>query len=200
MSQVKQAENVVISKNKDKNNDKNKDNKEKKDLHNDCLELGNIRYKTMLEHGAKSEIVPKNKSNNAKDIEAYLEKEKKQHKHLTWSRLDRSSKIKKLHEYADNYGEKEKLSDKEVQDLKLYFTRSINRKKLHRVKEVSYDKEKECILDVPQLIFSKTTRKFTLKRSAQRSSTLSSLGPGNTRKKRSNKKKSNDKIEGDIKT
>ena len=68
-----------------------------------------------------------------------------------------------------------------------------------RVKEVSYDKEKECVTDVPNLIFNKTVRKFTLKRSAQRSSTLSSLGPGNTRKKRSSKKKSNDKIEGNIK-
>lgn len=192
MSQVQETENVIIT-------DSVKDNKVKKELHNDCLELGNIRYKTMLEHGAKSEIVPKKKSNNAKDIEAYLEKEKNHHKNLTWSRLDRSSKIKKLHEYADEYGSKQKLSDKEISDLKIYFTRSINRKKLLRVREVSYDKENECVTDVPQLIFNKTSRKFTLKRSSQRTSTLSSLGPGNTRKKRSNKKKSNDKIEGDIK-
>ena len=175
------------------------DEKGKKDLHNDCLELGNIRYKTMLEHGAKSEIVPKKKSNNAKDIEDFLDKEQAQHKNLTWSRLDRSSKINKLHEYAESYCEKNELGDKEIQDLKTYFTRSINRKKLLRVKEVSYDKEKECVLDVPQLTFNKTARKFTLKRSAQRSSTLSSLGPGNTRKRKNSKRKSNDKIEGDIK-
>ena len=176
-----------------------KNNKQKKDPKSSCLELDNIKYKTMLEHGAKSEIVPNSKSNNAKDIEAYLEKEKKQHKNLTWSRLDRSSKIKKLHEYAEKYCKEKKLTEKEIQDLKTYFTRSINRKKLLRVKEVSYDKEKECVTDVPNLIFNKTVRKFTLKRSAQRSSTLSSLGPGNTRKKRSSKKKSNDKIEGNIK-
>lgn len=189
---------TIVTKNNTKNENEN-EKKSKKDLHNDCLELGNIRYKTMLEHGAKSEIVPKNKSNNAKDIEAYLEKEKKQHKNLTWSRLDRSSKIKKLHEYAEDYCCKNNLSEKELHDLKIYFSRSINRKKLLRVKEVTYDKVKECIIDVPQLKFDKTARKFTLKRSAQRSSTLSSLGPGNTRKKRSSKKKSNDKIEGDIK-
>ena len=175
------------------------DKKTKKNIQNSCLELDNIKYKTMLEHGAKSEMVPKSKSNNAKDIEAYLEKEKKQRKHLTWSRLDRSSKIKKLHDFAENYCSQKKLNEKELQDLKTYFTRSINRKKLLRVKEVTYDKEKECVLDVPQLIFNKTARKFTLKRSAQRSSTLSSLGPGNTRKKRSSKKKDKDKIEGDIK-
>ena len=34
--------------------------------------------------------------------------------------------------------------------------------------------KKECVLDVPQLTFNKTARKFTPKRSAQ-SSTLSSL-------------------------
>ena len=178
---------------------KSKNNKIKKDPKSVCLELDNIKYKTMLEHGTKSDIVPKSKSNNAKDVEAFLEKEKKHHKHLTWSRLDRSSKIKKLHQYAEKYCQEKKLTNKELQDLKTYFTRSINRKKLLRVKEVSYDKEKECVTDVPQLIFNKTARKFTLKRSAQRSSTISSLGPGNTRKKRSSKKKSNDKIEGDIK-
>ena len=85
-------------------------NKVKKDNKSSCLELDNIKYKTMLEHGAKSEIVPKSKSNNAKDIEAYLEKEKKQHKNLTWSRLDRSSKIKKLHEYAEKYCKEKKIN------------------------------------------------------------------------------------------
>lgn len=190
MSETNKSENVIIS---------NTDNNVKKDSVNSCLELDNIKYKTMLEHGAKSEIVPKSKSRNAREIEAYLEKEQKQHKNLTWSRLDRTSKIKKLHEYADEYGSKQKLTDKEIIELKTYFTRSINRKKLLRVREVTYDKEKECVTDVPQLIFNKNSRKFTLKRSAQRSSTLSSLGPGNTRKKRANKKKSNDKIEGDIK-
>ena len=39
----------------------NKDNKAKKDPKSVCLELDNIKYKTMLEHGAKSEIVPKSK-------------------------------------------------------------------------------------------------------------------------------------------
>ena len=58
------------------NNVDNKSDKPKKDPKSVCLELDNIKYKTMLEHGAKSEIVPKSKSNNAKDIEAYLEKEK----------------------------------------------------------------------------------------------------------------------------
>ncbi len=177
---------------------KNKE-KEKKDIQSVCMELDNIKYKTMLEHGAKSDMVPKTKSNNAEDVEAFLEKEKKQHKNLSWSRLDRSSKIKKLHQFASSYSEKNKLNAKEMQDLKIYFTRSINRKKLLRVKEVTYDKEKECITDVPQLTFNKASRKFTLKRSSQRSSTLSSLGPGNTRKKRSSKKKDKDKIEGDIK-
>jgi hypothetical protein len=178
--------------------DSNKEKKSKKNIQTTCLELDNIKYKTMLEHGAKSEMVPKAKSNNAKDIENYLEQEKNQRKHLTWSRLDRTSKIKKLHEYAENYCNEKKLTVKELQELKTYFTRSINRKKLLRVKEVTYDKEKECITDVPNLIFNKA-RKFTLKRSAQRSSTLSSLGPGNTRKKRSSKKKDKDKIEGNIK-
>ena len=44
-------------------------------------------------------------------------------------RLDRSSKINKLHEYAESYCEKNELGDKRFKTLK-HISYSINRKKL----------------------------------------------------------------------
>ena len=157
-------------------------NKEDKKHQTDCQDLRNIQYKTMLMNGPKHTIAPKGIGSTTDIVEQFLETEKKEHKNITWSRLDRSSRIKKLYEYAEKYASEKSISKAELVKLKGYLLECLNKKKLMRARDVKYDKEKEIIEDIPRLNFNKSTRKFTLKRSEKRTSTLSSLGPGNTRK------------------
>ena len=156
--------------------------KEDKKQQTDCQDLRNIQYKTMLMNGPKHTIAPKGIGSSTDIVEKFLESEKKEHKNITWSRLDRSSKIKKLYEYAEKYATDKNISKSELVKLKGYLLECLNKKKLMRSRDVKYDKEKELVEDIPRLNFNKSTRKFTLKRSEKRTSTLSSLGPGNTRK------------------
>jgi hypothetical protein len=160
----------------------------------ECQDLKNLQYKTMLMKGKRTLLLPKTTSDDTAGIEKLLEREMSLNKNISWSRLDRSVKMRKLQEYAKVYSEKHKLSEKESQKLSKYLNSALERNRLHKVREVKYNKESEIIEDIPCLHFNKESRKFTLKRSEKKVSTLSSLGSGSqsTRKKRGNRKKKGD--------
>ena len=159
----------------------------------ECHDLSNLKYKTLLANGKKNAF-PSHKKVDASKIEAILEQEMNTEKKVSWSRLDRIEKIQKLVEYAEEYCKENKMDDKDLQTMKTYLTAAVNRNRLHKVREVKYNKETGRVESVPQLQYNKLTRKFTLKRSDKRVSTLSSLGAGTntTRKKRGGKKGTDD--------
>ena len=160
----------------------------------ECHDLSNLKYKTLLANGKKNAF-PTHKKTDASQIEAILANEMSSTKKLSWSRLDRIEKIQKLCAYAEKYVEKdETLTSVDLSVMKTYLTAAVNRNRLQKVREVKYNKETGEVEDVPQLQFNKVSRKFTLKRGDKRVSTLSSLGTGTntTRKKRSSKNKNND--------
>lgn len=152
----------------------------------DCLELKNIKYQTMLlNHSSNiNESVP-----NITNIEDFLEKEKALNKKKQWSKLSSNSKLKKIKIYVESYAEKNNLSAINKQLLLNYLTTSLERKKLQKVKDVNYDIETGVIENIPNLIFNKITNKFTLKRKNGDKSILKSLAP-KTHKKKNRKKKS----------
>lgn len=163
----------------------------------DCHDLRNIQYKTMLMNG---KILTSNKSTTL-CIEQLLDEEMKNNRNITWARLDKGEKIRKLNDYADIYCNDPANSCSDSSILKNYLLISLDRNRLQKVREVKYNKDTETIEHIPCLTFNTTTNRFTLNRSDKRVSTISSLGLGNTttRKKRVTKK-TNDKIEADINT
>ena len=165
----------------------------KADKKEECQDLKNLQYKTMLMKGKRTPLMPKTPGDTA-GIEKLLEQEMSLNKNISWSRLDRSIKMRKLQDYADAYSEKKSLSEKDRLRLSKYLSSALERNRLHKVREVKYNKETEVIEDIPCLVYNKDTRKFTLRRSEKRVSTLSSLGGGNqaTRKKRGNRKQKSD--------
>ena len=165
----------------------------KTDKTEECQDLKNLQYKTMLMKGKRTPLMPKTPGDTA-GIEKLLEQEMSLNKNISWSRLDRSVKQRKLQEYATSYSDKNSLSEKDRQRLSKYLVSALERNRLHKVREVKYNKETEVIEDIPCLAYNKDTRKFTLKRSEKRVSTLTSLGGGGqaTRKKRSNRKQKSD--------
>ena len=116
--------------------------------------------------------------NNMENVNLLLEKESKLNKNESWNKLDKTAKIKLLNNYVDLITPQHNLSAQEITELKLYLTDSLDKKKLQHVKDVHCDKITGKIISIPTLHFTTTSRKFTLKRTEKRVSTLKSLGKG----------------------
>ena len=145
----------------------------------ECLELKNIKYKTMLMNNIQSSKEP-----DVTNIESFLEKEKTMNKKQHWSKLSKLSKKNKILDYSIEYSKKHNLNEKEIAELKTFLLKSLERKKLQRVKDVIYDVENQVIINIPTLTINKQTNKYTLKNLDKKVSTLKSLAPRKNRKKK----------------
>ena len=79
--------------------------------------------------------------------------------------------------------------------MSTFISTSLDRKKLQRTKDVTYDTNTGIIKSIPCLSFNKTSKKFTLKRCDKRPSTLKSLAPKKTKGKKIDKSDKDDKID-----
>ena len=146
-----------------------------REINEECLELKNIKYKTMLLSGIP--IHETKSSNDLSNLEKYLENEKNNSKNEPWCKLDKTIKTQKIAEFAKSYKEEKKLSDEETSLLISFLKDCLDKKKLQRVKDVIYDKVVGIIKDIPALSYTKQTKHFTLKNIDKRVSTLKSLTP-----------------------
>jgi hypothetical protein len=142
----------------------------------DCVELRNIKYKSMLLKKTSPKQVTKHNSN----IDDFLEKERTQNKEDQWVKLDKSMKMKKMSAFVETYATENNLCIKDKTVLYEFLTSSIDQKKLIKTKEVIYDKLTGTIKSIPCLVHCPASiKKFTLKRCEKRQSTLKSLAPKN---------------------
>ena len=146
-----------------------------KQINEECLELKNIKYKTMLLSGIP--LHETKSSNDLSNLEKYLENEKNNNKNEPWCKLDKTIKTQKITEFAKSYKEEKNLSDEETTLLISFLKDCLDKKKLQRVKDVIYDKVVGIIKDIPALSYTKQTKHFTLKNIDKRVSTLKSLTP-----------------------
>ena len=88
-----------------------------------------------------SNITPKDLTNTTDiKITNFLENEKNANKKECWTKLDKTQKIKHINVYCEILKEKDNLTDKELEELKNYVFRCVERKYLLKAKEVNYDK------------------------------------------------------------
>ena len=144
----------------------------------ECVELKNIKYKTMLLNG--NTFKETKLSQNLSSLEKFLDDEKNHNKNEPWCKLDKTIKTVKLLEYVEEYKKKHELEEEEEKILIQFFKECLDRKKLQRVKDVVYDKTNGTIKDVPGLVYTKSNKHFTLKNLDKRVSTLKSLTPKKT--------------------
>tara|TARA_B100000073_G_scaffold334137_1_gene326343 strand:- start:3935 stop:4282 length:348 start_codon:yes stop_codon:yes gene_type:complete len=81
----------------------------------------------------------------------------------SWSKLDKTSRLKALINYAESYKNEKGLDDGKYSLMVNYFKECLDNKKLNRVKDVIYDKDKKEILDIPGLMFNKNINSFTIR-------------------------------------
>jgi len=159
----------------------------------ECVELKNIKYQTMLINNSNMTNVIKGKVEN---IDNFLNMEKQHNQKQPWCKLGDGTKIKKIYEYVNEYTAKNKLNEDDKKKLKLYLKKCMDRKKLQRVRDVQYNIIAQKITNIPGLIFHKEKNKFTLKNVDKKGSTLKCLAPKKRKKKKKEKKdKGKDKKE-----
>jgi len=141
----------------------------------ECQELKNIKYKTMLLKGAP--LHETKSSNDLSNLEKFLEDEKKNNSNEPWCKLNKTIKTKKLLEFAETYCKDKTLEQDEATLLTVFLKDSLDKKKLSRVKDVVYDKVNGIVKDIPALLYTKSKKHFTLKNVDKRISTLKSLAP-----------------------
>ena len=109
------------------------------------------------------------------EITQALEQEIKLNKKETWSKLDKTVKIKKLCEFSDLYGSKNNLSVDMIVVLKTFLKTKLNQRRLVTNKDLIYDINKMMITEIPNLVMINDT--FILQRNEKRHSTVKSLTP-----------------------
>ena len=146
----------------------------------ECQELKNIKYQTMLLNNNSKFASTKETSD---DLDDFLQKEQTQNKSKPWSKLGRSTKLNKISQFVNYFATENDLSTKEKDGLHTYLNESLSRKKLQRVKDVNYDVKTSRIKAIPGLTFNKIKQKFTLRRVDKKKSTLKGLAPRRNKNK-----------------
>ena len=142
----------------------------------ECQELKNIKYKTMLLNG--KQMVETLSSDDLTDLNNFLEVEQKSvTTSAPWNKLSNTIKMQKITLFALLYQNENNMDDDERTILLNYLKDTINKKKLSKVKDILYDKEKGIITQIPGLHYNKQAKNFTIKNNEKRVSTSKSLPP-----------------------
>ena len=160
----------------------------------DCIELKNIKYQTMLLNN-NSKI--DSEKQDTIDIDKLLETDKKLNKSKPWSKIGKSIKSKKIKLFIKSFSIENELKPGQIIKLTSYLMISLEKKKLQRTKDVIYNVSTGKITKIPGLIFNKVKNKFSLKRIDKKRSTLKGLAPKSNKKKK--KKIRKDKTQKNIK-
>jgi hypothetical protein len=84
---------------------------EKTEKIDECIELKNIKYKTMLLNG--NTFKETKSSNNLMNLDKFLEDEKNNNKNEPWCKLDKTIKTKKMLEFVGEYKKKNEFTEEE---------------------------------------------------------------------------------------
>jgi hypothetical protein len=142
--------------------------------------LKQTKYKSVIQPIMAAASIHEEKTETSlKNLDAILERETHKNSSDSWNKLNKTIKMQKLHQFAETYGSTNKLPQKDIKSLKLYFNDCLDKNKLQRAKDLAYDKEKGVIVSIPGLLFNVTNRSFTIRASenAKRVSSLKSLAP-----------------------
>ena len=112
----------------------------------ECIELKNIKYKSMLLNGNNEDV--NETVENMSNLDSFLEVEKQQNFFEPWIKLNKTSKIMKFKEFVINYAEENKLSQEEQLDLSKFLITNLDRKRFLKTKEVNYNKDIGKIISI----------------------------------------------------
>jgi hypothetical protein len=127
--------------------------------------------KQYINHKVNDNITSANTVSST-NIDNILEDEKQKNIKDTWNKLDKTSKIQKLNNFATKYC---KDSDLQEDTLIDFFKSALENNKLQKKKDINYDMTLREIISIPSLSFK--NNEFSISSDRKRVSTLKSLTP-----------------------
>lgn len=151
----------------------NEQNKNDEDLRKKKINRNEMKYKNIAN---SSNLVDLKKKTTKHTLNSILDK-KEDIQNEPWCKLNKTNKLTKLEKFVEEYKSKNDINKEEEELLVAFLKDCLDKKKLQRIKDVTYDKASGIIIDIPGLFYIKYKKHFTLKNNDKRVSTLKSLGP-----------------------
>ena len=131
-----------------------------KETKDECKEYNSLKYRTMISTGANIDTFP---DATEETLNQFLNMDIENNKKAVWSKLSKTEKLKKIKKYVkDVLAAKHNLNEDESTTAVRFFTLMIDRKKLSKNNELSYNQENGNIDQIGGLMFNTDTRKFTI--------------------------------------
>ena len=167
-----------IKTNKPNNNDQKDDVKSKTDRVDNQL-----KYINIYDNNHYISNVTVNSTSSENDIDNFLEKERKTNKNEPWNKLNKTDKLTKLKAFSKLFIDNEEINNEYEDKLYKFLKMNLENKKIQKVKDLEYDKEKGIINEIYGLKLLKEVGRFYLSKPGdQHVSTSKNLAP---RKKKS---------------
>ena len=126
----------------------------------ECKEYNSLKYRTMISTGTNIDTKP---DSTEEILNNFLNMDIAQNKKAVWSKLSKTEKIKKIKTYVkDILTPEHKLTELEASNVLRLFTLMIERKKLSKNNELSYNQDDGFIEQIGGLIFNQESRKFII--------------------------------------
>ena len=126
----------------------------------ECKEYNSLKYRTMISTGTNIDTKP---DSTEEILNNFLNMDIEQNKKGVWSKLSKTEKLKKIKTYVKDILIPEyNLTEGESSTALRFFTLMLERKKLSKNNELSYNQEDGFIEQVGGLVFNVDTRKFVI--------------------------------------
>lgn len=128
----------------------------------ECKEYNSLKYRTMIMTGKDIDQKLEHESSQ-QELDKFLQKEQTANEKQPWSKLSKTERLKKIDVFiGSNISKQYSLDDSEIDDLNGFVNKLLERKKLLKTSELSYNEETGMIEEIPALLFNSKTRRFTL--------------------------------------
>jgi len=125
-----------------------------------CKEFNSLKYRTLISTGTNIESTV---DTSKETINNFLNMDIENNKKGIWSKLTKTEKTKKIKNYVNNILKPEyNLTDEEMATATRFFTITMERKKLSKNNELTYNQDEGLIEQVGGLNFNPDTRRFTI--------------------------------------
>lgn len=149
----------------------------------ECKEYNSLKYRTMIMTGKDIDQKLEHESSQ-QELDKFLLKEQTANEKQTWNKLSKTERLKKIDIFIkNNISKQHSLNEGELGDLNLFVGKLLERKKLLKTTELSYNEETGMIEDIPALLFNSKARRFTLNKN---------LPPTNKKSQRKTKKQTSE--------
>jgi hypothetical protein len=125
-----------------------------------CKEFNSLKYRTLISTGTNIESTV---DTSEEAINNFLNMDIENNKRGIWSKLTKTEKTKKIKNYVNNVLKPEyNLTEEEMATATRFFNITMERKKLSKNNELTYNQDEGLIEQIGGLNFNTDTRRFTI--------------------------------------